>query len=213
MQRLTREARDALTPGEARELLEAGNARFREGRCERRDLLAQVHATRAGQWPFAAVLGCIDSRTPAELIFDCGIGDVFNVRVAGNVVNDDVLGSLEFACVAAGAKLVVVLGHTGCGAVEGACDGVELGHLTALLGKIRPALDRVAEPSDAAERRSANATFVTAVARANVERTIVDLTRRSEVLHDLRAAGAIEIAGAMYDVASGAAEFLGHPTD
>lgn len=193
----------AMTPEQALEILLEGNQRFLDDRRLERDLGQQVRDTSGGQWPFAAVLGCIDSRVPAETVFDQGIGDLFNVRIAGNFVNEDILGSLEFACKVAGAKLVVVLGHTRCGAIQGACDSVELGHLTTMLQKLRPAVDSVAEPSDASQRTSKNADFVQAVATANVERTVAEVLERSAVLGEMAQAGDIRVVGALYDVETG----------
>ena len=197
----------AMTPASALDTLRAGHERFRAGEAAERDLRQQVDQTTGGQWPFAVVLGCIDSRAPAELLFDQGIGDVFNVRIAGNGVNEDILGSMEFACKVAGAKLIVVLGHTACGAIKGACDAVELGNLTGLLGKLRPAVDATTEPTDAAERTSANAAFVDEVAQNNVTKTIADIRERSEVLRELLDDGSVGVVGAMYDVRSGSVEF------
>jgi carbonic anhydrase len=198
----------AMTPSAARQLLEEGNARFVQQSMASRDLAAQVAATTGGQWPFAAILGCIDSRVPPELVFDQGLGDLFSVRIAGNFANEDILGSLEFACKVAGSKLVVVLGHRSCGAVKGACDGVELGNLTAMLGKLRPAVDAVTEPADPAQRTSGNGDFVQAVAECNVRQTVAAIRAQSEVLRELESAGGIAIVGAMYDIASGAVTFL-----
>ena len=198
----------AMTPELALRELTEGNRRFRENKRLDRDLSVQVQATSGGQWPFAAVLGCIDSRASAELVFDAGIGDLFSIRIAGNFVNDDILGSLEFACQVAGSKLVVVLGHTHCGAVKGACDGVELGHLTGMLGKLRPAVDAVPEPSDPAQRTSANPAFVQSVAERNVRSTAAAIRERSDILRRLEEEGAIQIVGAMYDVESGAVEII-----
>jgi len=202
---LTREQRDKLTPDAVLALLERGNERFRTGTTQPHDYLAQKRATAGGQYPAAAILSCVDSRAPAEIILDARIGDVFVARIAGNIVNDDLLGSLEFACAAAGAKVVLVIGHTACGAVKGAIDGVELGHLTALLGKIRPA---VAATEYAGERTSTNADFVDAVARTNVMRTVQDIRQRSGVLAGLEKDGKIRIAGSMYHLLGGRVEFL-----
>jgi carbonic anhydrase len=201
-------SQSAIDPARALELLREGNERFLAARRGEQDLLRQVRETSGGQWPFAAVLGCIDSRVPAELVFDQGIGDLFSARVAGNFANEDILGSLEYACKVAGSKLVVVLGHSSCGAVKGACDGVRLGHLTQMLEKLRPAVEAVPEPGDPAERTSHNPQFVQAVAEANVRRTVDHILAESEVLRELRRAGAIDVVGAMYDVASGRVEFL-----
>jgi carbonic anhydrase len=198
----------AITPGRALQLLKEGNRRFMAGRGEERELMAQVNATRGGQWPFAIILGCIDSRVPSELIFDAGIGDLFNARVAGNFVNGDILGSMEFACELAGAKLVVVLGHTQCGAIKGACDGVELGNLTGMLARLKPAVEGTSSPVEAAERTSANGLFVRDVTVRNVRMALSDIRERSEVLEALERSGAIRLIGALYDVETGSVEFL-----
>ena len=207
MKTQTLETQQQLTPQGALELLKEGNARFRENVKAQRDLMQQVSETSDGQWPLAVVLSCIDSRTSAELIFDQGIGDIFSARVAGNFINDDILGSMEFACKVAGAKLVVVLGHSHCGAVKGACDNVELGLLTGMLEKIQPAVDEVTSPADAADRTSANPDFVADVARTNVLRNVAGVTSRSEVLREMAESGSIQIVGGMHDLASGAVEF------
>lgn len=203
----TNESQEKLTPSEALEILKEGNARFCANLKANRNLLQQVNETRDGQWPFAVILSCIDSRTSAELIFDQGLGDIFSVRIAGNFLNDDILGSMEFACQVAGAKLIVVLGHSQCGAIKGACDGVQLGHLTGLLTQIQPAVDCVKQPSDASQRNSSNERFVEAVARANVERAVEAIPRRSEVLRCLRDEGRIDIVGGYYDVSNGSVAF------
>ena len=200
--------RDLLTPSAALQILKEGNERFRANLRANRNLLQQVNETRDGQWPFAAVLSCIDSRTSAELIFDQGLGDVFSIRIAGNFLNDDILGSLEFACHLAGAKIIVVLGHSKCGAIYGACDGVELGHLTGMLAKIKSAVAAVPHPIDPAERTSQNPKFVDAVARENVRRQVAAIPERSEVLRNLRNAGRIDVVGGLYDIATGKVEFL-----
>lgn len=194
-----------MTAEEALAQLQEGNGRFVAGRPAERDLMQQVRQTRNGQSPFAAVLGCIDSRVPPELVFDQGIGDIFSVRVAGNFVNEDVLGSLEFACKVAGASLIVVLGHSHCGAVMGACDGVRLGHLTGMLGHLKPAVDAV--PVSDGERTSENAAFVRRVAEKNVELSVAAIRARSPVLREMEDQGAIAVVGAMYDVASGVVTF------
>ena len=203
----TQEFTESLSPEDALQILKAGNARFGSNLKANRDLLLQVNQTRDGQFPFAAVLSCIDSRTSAELIFDQGLGDIFSVRIAGNFLNDDILGSLEFACRIAGAKLIVVLGHSRCGAIKGACDGVELGHLTTMLAKIKPAIDAVANPVDPEARNSANAEFVEAVAQENVRCAVEAIPERSAVLAEMLEAGEIDIVGGMYDVTSGSVEF------
>lgn len=168
-----------------------------------RDLLQQVSETSTGQFPFATVLSCIDSRVSSELIFDQGIGDIFSVRIAGNFVNEDILGSMEFACKLAGTKLVLVLGHTACGAVKGACDHARLGNLTALINKIEPAVEAVKEPADESIRNSSNSDFVNEVAAQNVKMTIENIRNQSEVLKEMEDAGEIQILGGMYDIQSG----------
>lgn len=208
MQTQTQESQASLTPVEALQILKEGNARFCANIKADRDLLQQVDETRDGQWPFAAVLSCVDSRTSAELILDQGLGDIFSVRIAGNFLNDDILGSLEFACRVAGAKLIVVLGHSRCGAIKGACDAVELGNLTGLLRKIQPAVDAVPNPTDPESRTSANAEFVESVAHQNVLRTVRGITERSDVLQELKAAGSIEIVGGMHDITTGTVKFF-----
>jgi carbonic anhydrase len=202
---LTREQRDALTPEQVIEMLKAGNERFRAGKMQGHDYLGQKRASAAGQYPAAAILSCIDSRAPAEIILDTGIGDAFNARVAGNIANDDIIGSLEFACAAAGAKLVLVMGHTACGAVKGAIDNVELGHLTGLLDKIKPAIPAT---TFGGERTSKNADFVDAVAAANVRRTVDEIRRQSSVLAGLQTQGKIKLVGSMYHLAGGRVEFF-----
>lgn len=198
-----------ITPDRALELLLEGNRRYVENNRETRDFAEQRQATRGGQWPFAAVLSCIDSRAPAELVFDAGIGDIFSVRIAGNCVDEDVLGSIEYACKVAGSKLALVLGHSGCGAVKGACDGVELGHITALLEKIKPAVKSVADESDDGPRTSQDAPFVQAVVTRNVELAVAGLRERSAILRELEEAGEIRIAGAVYDIESGEVTLVG----
>lgn len=190
-----------MTAEEALARLKEGNGRFVAGRREERDLVRQVRLTSGGQSPFAAVLGCIDSRVAPELVFDQGIGDIFSVRIAGNFVNENVLGSLEFACEVAGARVIVVLGHSNCGAIMGACDGVRLGHLTGLLSHLQPAVAAV----DGAEgaRNSENASFVQQVAEKNVDLTVQAIRERSPVLQEMAARGEIAVVGAMYDVGSG----------
>jgi carbonic anhydrase len=204
----TQATRDALTPDDALQLLKEGNERFRSNLKANRDLLQQVNDTSEGQWPFAVVLSCIDSRTSAELIFDQGLGDIFSVRIAGNFLNGDILGSMEFACAIAGAKLIVVLGHSQCGAIKGACDQVELGLLTGMLKKIAPAVDAVRTPTASSERSSANPDFVEAVARENVLRSMNGILEESDVLRELSNAERLKIVGGMYDVETGEVEFL-----
>ena len=207
----TRESQQSLTPAEALQYLKEGNARFCANLKANRNLLQQVNETRDGQYPFAAILSCIDSRTSAELVFDQGLGDIFSIRIAGNFVNDDILGSLEFACKAAGSKLIVVLGHSACGAIKGACDHVQLGHLTSMLSKIRPAVERVRDPQDAALRNSKNDTFVQAVAEMNVALAVQQIQQRSAILREMLDAGQIGLVGGMYDLTSGQVEFQESP--
>ena len=195
----------ALTPDQIIERLKQGNARFRTGHLLPRHYLEQMRATASGQHPMAAILGCIDSRVPAEFVFDAGIGELFNARVAGNVVNDDLIGSLEFSCAASGAQVVLVLGHTACGAIKGAIDGVHLGRLTTLLEKIRPAVDATVF---AGEKSSRNAGYVNAIARTNVELSIDQIRRNSQTLASMERRGTIRIAGAMYDITTGVTSFL-----
>jgi carbonic anhydrase len=203
---LTQEQRDSMTPSQVIDELKKGNERFRTGKMASRDYLAEKRSSAAGQYPAAAILGCLDSRVPAEIVFDAGLGDTFVGRVAGNVVNDDMLGSIEFACAASGAKLVLVLGHTACGAVKGAIDDVVLGNLTALLARIKPA---VAGTKFDGEKSSKNARYVDAVARTNVVLVLAEIRRRSPILEELEKKGSIKIVGAMYDLATGAVEFIG----
>lgn len=209
----TRETQQSLTPAAALQILREGNERFQANLKANRNLLQQVNDTRDGQFPFAAILSCIDSRTSAELIFDQGLGDVFSVRIAGNFVNDDILGSLEFACKVAGSKLIVVLGHSSCGAIKGACDDVRLGHLTGMLAKIKPAVESVCEPAAKAERTSRNEAFVQAVANANIDLAVAQIRERSQVLRELLDQGQIALVGGMYDVTSGAVEFHTTPAE
>lgn len=204
----TKDTQDSLAPGDALKILKEGNARFCSNLKANRNLLQQVNETRDGQWPFAAILSCIDSRTSAELIFDQGLGDIFSIRIAGNCLNDDILGSLEFACAAAGAKLVVVVGHSKCGAIRGACAGVKLGHLTGLLQKIDPAVAAVSGTCDAELRTVENEAFVQAVTRENVRRVVEGITEQSSVLRDLQVKGSIAVVGALHDLADGKVEFL-----
>jgi carbonic anhydrase len=202
---LSKEERDKLTPDQVIEALKRGNERFRTGTMTSHDYLTQKRTSAGGQYPASVILGCIDSRAPAEIIFDARIGDAFNARVAGNIVNDDLLGSLEFACAVAGAKLVVVLGHTACGAVKGAIDGAKLGHLTGLVNKIKPAVD--ATPYDG-QRTSKNYEFVDKVANTNVRLTVAAIRERSDTLAGMERDGKIKIVGSMYDLVGGRVDFL-----
>jgi carbonic anhydrase len=203
---LTKEQRDSMTPAQVIDELKKGNERFRSGKMAPRDYLAEKRSSATGQYPAAVVLGCLDSRVPAEIVFDVGIGDTFTGRIAGNVVNDDMLGSMEFACAVSGAKVVLVLGHTACGAVKGAIDDVELGNLTGLLARIKPAIPTTKFDG---EKSSKNPAYVDAVARTNVVLGIAAIRRRSPILEDLENKGTIKITGAMYDLATGVVEFVG----
>ena len=203
----TPQSQAAMTPELALDQLKEGNNRFVSRSMSERNLIAQVEQTATGQYPFATILSCIDSRVSAELVFDQGVGDIFSARVAGNIVNEDLLGSMEFACKLAGTKVIVVLGHTSCGAVKGACDGAQMGNLTALLSKINPAVEAIREPSDPAQRTSKNLKFVNEVARKNVELTLENIRKMSPVLQDMEEAGEISMVGAMYDIATGKVHF------
>ena len=203
----TKETQQRMTPEKALEELKKGNERFQKNRKADRDLLEQVSDTSKGQYPFATILSCIDSRVSSELIFDQGVGDIFSARVAGNFVNTDILGSMEFACKLAGTKLILVLGHTSCGAVKGACDNARLGNLTAMLANIIPAVEEVKEPSDPQKRNSSNLDFVNDVAKKNVELTIERIRRQSPILAEMEEHGEIAIKGGMYDISSGAVTF------
>ena len=205
MKTLNKELQNSITPRRALEILQEGNARFVKNLKANRDLLEQVNDTRNGQWPFAIILSCIDSRTSAELIFDQGLGDIFSVRIAGNIVNTDILGSMEFACKVAGSKLVVVLGHTQCGAVKGACDHVEMGNLTELLSKLQPAVYQ--ERGTKENRTSSNKDFVENVASINVRRSVKSIIERSFILEQMVENGEIGVVGAMYNVETGKVEF------
>ena len=205
MKTLNKELQSSITPRKALEILKEGNNRFINNLKAHRNLLEQVNETRDGQWPFATILSCIDSRTSAELIFDQGLGDVFSVRIAGNIVNTDILGSMEFACKVAGSKLIVVLGHSKCGAVKGACDHVEMGNLTELLSKIQPAVYQ--EKTTTEDRSSKNATFVENVSEINVKRNVKNIIERSFVLEQMIENGEIGIVGAMHNIETGEVSF------
>jgi carbonic anhydrase len=202
---LTQEQRDKMTADDILQQMKAGNERFRAGKPQHRDLMREARATAKGQYPAAVVFGCVDSRAPAELILDFGIGDIFSGRVAGNIADVDILGSMEFACKVAGSKVVLVMGHTACGAIKGAIDGVQLGNLTELLAKIRPAVDATHYTG---ERSAKNYAFVDAVARTNVLLTLATIRQKSSVLRDLESSGTIKIAGSMYNLETGVVEFL-----
>ena len=204
MKTQTKETQASITPAEALSILKGGNKRFVYNLKANRDLIAQVNETRDGQFPFAVILSCIDSRVPAEMVFDQGLGDIFSIRIAGNFINEDILVSMEFACKAAGAKLIVVMGHSSCGAIKGACDNVEMGNLTALLQKIQPAIDDVDENGN---RSSSNAPFVQKVADQNVAISLRQIREKSSVLSGMLDTGEIELVGAMYSVSDGEVKF------
>ncbi len=202
MKTQTKDSQNALTPADALQLLKDGNARFVANKKADRNLLDQVKETAGGQFPFAVILSCIDSRVSAELAFDQGVGDIFSVRIAGNIVNEDILGSMEFACQLAGSKLIAVVGHSSCGAVKGACANAELGHLTGLLAKVQPVIKSVKASGDVPESE-----LVQRVADANVESVVAEIRERSSVLSELIDSGTVGIVGGMYSVESGAVEF------
>ena len=206
MKTLTKEMQTAITPLMALELLKDGNKRFVNNLKVNRNLLQQANDTSDGQHPFAVILSCIDSRTSAELIFDQGLGDVFSVRIAGNIINEDILGSMEFGCKVAGSKIIVVLGHTKCGAVKGACDHVEMGNLTALLTKIRPAVDDELTTSE--NRNSSNSEFVEKVSAINVKRAVQSILQRSPILKEMIEKGEIGIVGGTHDIKTGQVDFF-----
>ncbi|MDA0774619.1 MAG: carbonic anhydrase family protein [Bacteroidetes bacterium] len=205
MKTLTKEAQSNITPALALKILKEGNKRFLNNATINRDLNLQVEQTSTGQYPFACILGCIDSRVPSELVFDQGFGDIFNVRIAGNFVNTDILGSMEFACKVAGSKIILVLGHTKCGAIKGACDHVKLGNLTAMLQNFDDVLDA---SEYAGDRSSQNSEFVDLVTHKNIEMTIDKIRKNSPVLSEMEKNGEILIAGALYDVTDGSVNFL-----
>lgn len=205
MKTLTKEMQQAITPTMALKLLKEGNKRFMNNLKINRNLLQQASETSDGQHPFAVILSCIDSRTSAELIFDQGLGDIFSIRIAGNIINEDILGSMEFGCKVAGSKIIVVLGHTKCGAVKGACDNVELGNLTALISKLQPAVYE--EKTVQNNRSSANSEFVEKVAAINVKRTVNSIIERSPIIKEMLEKGQIGIAGGMHDISTGEVTF------
>jgi len=196
----------AITPSMAIDILKEGNKRFMNNLKANRNLLEQANETSDGQHPFAVILSCIDSRTSAELIFDQGLGDIFSIRIAGNIINEDILGSMEFACKVAGSKIIVVLGHSKCGAIKGACDQVELGNLTGLLHKIQPAIQN--ERTEIDNRSSSNAAFVEKVAELNVAHTVASIRERSPILDELIASGEVGILGGMHNLSNGEVTFF-----
>lgn len=201
MKTLTKEMQDAITPEIALHLLKEGNKRFINNLKANRNLLQQANETSEGQHPFAIILSCIDSRTSAEIIFDQGLGDIFSVRIAGNIINEDILGSMEFACKVAGSKIIVVLGHSKCGAIKGACDNIEMGNLTALLSKIRPAIDD--ETTVLENRHSNNTEFVEKVTLINVKRVIQGIVQRSPILKEMLEKGEILLIGGVHGLVTG----------
>lgn len=203
---ITKEWRDAQTPRTILEILKEGNATFAGGQVEHRDFAYAAQQTAAAQYPMAIILSCIDSRTPAEIIFNLNLGDVFNARIAGNFVSPDIVGSMEFACKVAGAKLIVVMGHTNCGAVSGACDGLVMGNITGLLAHLKPAVDAVTNIEG--ERSSANSDFVTEVARQNVRLMKTRITELSPILQEMVLQGQILISGCLYHLETGRVEFF-----
>ena len=203
----TKETQATMTPQKSLQYLKEGNERFQNNLKTNRNLLEQVNDTSDGQFPFATILSCIDSRVSAELVFDQGLGDIFSVRIAGNFINEDILGSMEFGCKLAGTELIVVLGHTSCGAIKGACDHARLGNLTALIKKIEPAVEAVKEPQDESLRNSSNLEFVDNVSTKNVQMAIGNIRKDSPILAEMERNNEIVIVGAMYDIGTGAVEF------
>ncbi len=204
----TFETQATMTPEKALQYLKEGNIRFQNNLKANRNLLEQVNDTSDGQFPFATILSCIDSRVSAELIFDQGLGDIFSVRIAGNFINEDILGSLEFACKLAGSKIVLVLGHTACGAIKGACDDAKMGNLTAMISKIKPAVKAVEEPKDENLRNSANMEFVDAVSEKNIHLAIANIRSMSPILKEMEDTDEIQIYGGMYDINTGEVNFF-----
>jgi carbonic anhydrase len=205
MKTLTKELQSAITPEMALDLLKEGNHRFMSNLQSNRNLLEQANETSDGQHPFAVILSCIDSRTSAELIFDQGLGDVFSIRIAGNILNEDILGSMEFACKVAGSKIIAVLGHTRCGAIKGACDHVDMGNLTALLSKIQPAV--YDEKTETQNRNSSNDEFVEKVSIINVKRTVNGILERSPILKEMIQKGEIKLVGGTHEISTGEVTF------
>ncbi|HMJ47025.1 MAG TPA: carbonic anhydrase family protein [Ferruginibacter sp.] len=206
MQAHTKKTQEEMTPSDALDILKEGNRRFVSNIKTHRNLLQQVNETSSGQFPFAAILSCIDSRTSAELIFDQGLGDIFSIRIAGNILNDDILGSMEFACKIAGSKLIVVLGHTQCGAIEGACNNIVLGNITTLLNKIKPAIKL--ETETLTERNGNNKTFLQHVTKNNVIITVQQVRARSSILKQMEKAAQIKIVGGLHNIHTGKVVFF-----
>jgi len=205
MRTLTKELQDKISPTQALQLLRDGNSRFVSNLKFNRNLLQQVNETMEGQHPFAVILSCIDSRTSTELVFDQGLGDIFSIRIAGNILNEDILGSMEFACKVAGAKIIVVLGHSKCGAIKGACDHVEMGNLTGLLNKIKPAMDRTPYTNGTVYA------YPNAVAANNVHYVMDEVAQRSDIIREMVESHEIAIVGGMYDIETGMVDFYEHP--
>jgi carbonic anhydrase len=206
MRKHTKESQDKITPQKALEYLKEGNRRFLNNLLIDRNILKQVNETAEGQFPFATVLSCIDSRTSAELIFDQGLGDIFSIRIAGNIINDDILGSMEYSCHIANSKIIIVLGHTKCGAIISACNNVKTGHLTGLLNKIKPAIDK--ELTTKIDRTGQNNSFITNVSIINVYEIISQIKKQSQILNTLEKDGKILIVGGLYDIDSGEVTFF-----
>jgi len=206
MRTLTKELRDKLTPEEVIEVLRRGNERFVNNLNAHRNLLEQINVTADGQYPFAVILSCMDSRTSAELIFDQGLGDIFSIRIAGNILNEDILGSLEFATKVAGSKIILVLGHTKCGAITSACNNVRLGNLTKLLNKLRLVIENETETKT--QRDGSNPSFVYNVTKINVQMTIEKIREQSPIISELLKGGEIKLVGGIYDVDTGIVEFF-----
>ena len=200
MSTLTKEIQDSISPNRAVEMLKEGNQRFLDKNELDRDLHLQVSQTSSGQFPYAVVLSCIDSRVPVELVLDQGVGDIFSARVAGNIINEDILGSIEYACGVAGSKAILVLGHSKCGAVTAACKGVELGNITALLSKVKPAIANIKQRDGEVE--------VEEVTKANVHQSIKEIREKSSILADLETEGKIKIVGAVYHVEDGRVSYF-----
>lgn len=200
MSTLTKEIQDSISPNRAVEMLKEGNQRFLDKNEQDRDLHLQVSQTSSGQFPYAVVLSCIDSRVPVELVLDQGVGDIFSARVAGNIINEDILGSIEYACGVAGSKAILVLGHSKCGAVTAACKGVELGNITALLSKVKPAIANIKQRDGEVE--------VEEVTKANVHQSIKEIREKSSILADLETEGKIKIVGAVYHVEDGRVSYF-----
>lgn len=208
---MTKETQAKITPAQVIQKLKDGNSRFVDGISTERDYRYQVQKTESGQYPAAVILSCIDSRTSSEIIFDQGIGDLFNVRIAGNFATPEIIGSIEYGCKVAGSKLVVVVGHNHCGGIKGTCDNVQLGNISAIVNEVKPALAYVKTPVGE-ERTSKNHEFVEAVAKVNVQLTVKEILEKSDILREMKQAGQIDVIGALYDISTGKVEFI-NPAD